>query len=119
MCPNEPWPALRLPFFTSETRSRKSFHSAVTSCLSREIVHSYLQENIRDQLTFCMHVIVKPSEGKLPQVEETDVDVAARESCKLVQKADKYTTVSTPSNELGDQFSRKRLICLVVPRHFL
>lgn len=94
MCPNEPWPALRLPPFTSETRSRRSFHSAVASCLSRQIVHSNLQENIRDQLTFAgMYLIVKPREEKLPQVEETDVDIAAEEFGESVQIAAKSTTV--------------------------
>jgi hypothetical protein len=96
MCPNEPWPALRLPPFTSETCSRRSFHSAVASCLSRRIVHSNLQENIRIQLTFAgMHLIVKPSEEKLPQVEETDVDIAAEEFGESVQIAAKSTTVPT------------------------
>ena len=86
MCPNEPWPALRLPPFASETRSRRSFHNAVTSCLSRQIVHSNFQDNIRDQLTLAsMHLIVKPSEEKLPQVEKTDVDIAAEEFGESVQ----------------------------------
>jgi hypothetical protein len=78
MCPNEPWPALRLPPFTSETRSRRSFHSAVASCLSRQNVHSNFKRNTRNQLTFAgMNFEVEPSEEKLPQVEEADVDVAA------------------------------------------
>jgi hypothetical protein len=94
MCPNEPWPALRLPPFTSETRSRRSFHSAVTSCLSRQIVYSNVQENIRDQLTFAgMHLIVKPCEEKLPQVQETDIDIAAEEFGESVQIAAKSITV--------------------------
>ena len=100
MCPNEPWPALRLPPFTSETRSRRSFHSAVTSCLSRQIVHSNIQENIHDQLTCAsMHLIVKPSEEKLPQVEETDVDVAAEELGKSIQTVAKGTTMSVHTFE--------------------
>ena len=96
MCPNEPWPALRLPPFTSETRSRRSFHSAVASCLSRQIVHSNLQENMRDQLTFAgMHLIVKPSEEKLPQIEETDVDIATEEFSESVQIAARSTIMPT------------------------
>jgi hypothetical protein len=94
MCANEPWPAQRLPPFTSETRSRRSFHSAVTSSLSRQIVHSNLQENIHDQLTFAgMHLIVKPSEEKLPQVEETDVDITTEEFSESIRIAAKSTTV--------------------------
>jgi hypothetical protein len=39
---------------------------------------STFKRNPRNQLTFAgMHFEVKPSEEKLPQVEETDVDVAA------------------------------------------
>jgi len=40
-----------------------------------------------------MHLIVKPSEEKLPQVEETDVDIAAEEFGESVQIAAKSTTV--------------------------
>jgi hypothetical protein len=78
MCPNEPWPALRLPPFTNETRSRRSFHNAVTSSLSRRIVLTNLHRVLRtNQLTFVgMHPIVKPREEKLPQVEEADIDIA-------------------------------------------
>ena len=117
MCPNEPWPALRLPPFTSETRSRRSFHNAVASSLSRQIVHSNLQESIHDQLTFAgVHLIVKPSEEKLPQEEETDVDIAAEEFGESAQILAKSTPCrSTPSNESCDQFIRKRLIRLVMP----
>lgn len=88
MCPNEPWPAQRLPPFIRETRSRRSLHSADTSCLSKQTVHSNLQENIRDRLTFAgMHLIVKPCEEELPQVGETDVDIAAEEFGESAQIA--------------------------------
>jgi hypothetical protein len=40
-----------------------------------------------------MHWIVKPSEEKLPQVEETDVDIAAEEFGESVQIAAKSTTL--------------------------
>jgi hypothetical protein len=88
MCPNEPWPAQRLPPSTSETRWRRSFHSAVASCFSGKIVYSIIPENIRDRLTLAgMHLVVKPSEEKLPQVEETDVDIAAEEFGESVRIA--------------------------------
>jgi hypothetical protein len=41
-----------------------------------------------------MHLIVKPCEEKLPQVEETDVDIAAEEFGESVQIAAKSTTVT-------------------------
>jgi DNA-directed RNA polymerase subunit H (RpoH/RPB5) len=40
-----------------------------------------------------MHLIVEPSEEKLPQVEETDVDIAAEEFGELVRIVAKSTTV--------------------------
>jgi hypothetical protein len=94
MCPNEPWPAERLPPSTSETCWRRSFHSAVASCFSGRIVYSIVPENICNRLTFAgMHLVVEPSEEKLPQVEETDVDISARELGKLVKEAE-CTTVA-------------------------
>ena len=120
MCPNEPWPAERLPPSTSEIRWRRSFHSAVASCLSGRIVYFIIPENSCGRLTFAgMHLVVEPSEEKLPQVEETDVDITARELGKLVQKGQMYNRSSIPSNELCNEIARKRLIGLVMPRHFL
>ena len=110
---------MRLPYFTNETCSRRSFHSAVTSCLSRRIVHSdSSQKHSGDQLTFArMYLVVKPSEEKLPQIEETDIDIAAERFRELEGQV--YNRSSTPSNEPFDQFIRKGLICLVMLRHLL
>jgi hypothetical protein len=120
MCPNEPWPALRLPPFTSETRSRRSFHSAVTSCLSGRIVTFNLQEITRNYITFVgMYLIIKPSEEKLSQIEEADVDIATGVFLLVPKRDQEHDPASTPPNELLDQFGRKRLICLVMLRHFL
>jgi hypothetical protein len=42
-----------------------------------------------------MYLVVEPSEEKLPQIEETDVDIAAEKYRELVQKEAKYTTALT------------------------
>jgi hypothetical protein len=41
-----------------------------------------------------MHLKVKPSEEKLPQVKETDVDIAAGKLRELVQKEAKCIAVA-------------------------
>ena len=52
------------------------------------------KRNTRNQLTFAgMHFEVKPSEEKLPQEEETDVDIAAEEFGESAQILAKSTTM--------------------------
>jgi len=41
-----------------------------------------------------MYLVVEPSEEKLPQIEETDVDIAADKYRELVQKEAKYTALA-------------------------